>query len=381
MPLLVSALMPLLFLLMHRLRHIAVLISLGSLLVSAPAQAASFDTIAAKKAAILGAIADLQRSGKSLVGVQVNEYEIYLDCGSADWLEQMTARRPAVLGLELMNAIAVPPYRSYIVDRAAAQSAAGGLVTLTWHARMPLETCLRGEVFECVQRPMTEADFKLLLTPGTPEHAKWLADVDAMAATLKTLRERNIVVLFRPYHEMNGGWFWWGKKEAFAQLWDALYDELAVRRKLDNLIWVWSPNSGQTEASLYAPKRHKPDVVGVDVYQESSDSPEFASGRAAVKAPFPEAPFALAETGKVPSPAMLETLNPAWVLLWGGEYLNGAWSRKGECKGCNTPETLRAFLAQPRMMSLDDIPAALKAKLADGVVAPKPKPKTVCVHP
>jgi hypothetical protein len=352
-----------------------------ALLTPAFAAAPSADAIAAKKTAVLDYIRTLQNSGKSLIGVQVNEFEVYIDCTSADRLTAMTGKKPAVLGLELMNAIAMQPYPAYVIDRAAAQTVKGGLVTMTWHERNPLEICIRGEFFDCVQKPMSDADLKAVLTPGTKENKLWLADVDALAKTLSNMRARGIVVLFRPYHEMNGHWFWWGKKDLYPQLWDALYDELAIRLKLDNLVWVWSSDRDTPDAARYVPVRHKPDVAGIDVYEDSGDNPKFALGRASLKANFDATPFALTEVGKVPTPAGLDAMNPAWVLLWGGEYLNPAWAMKGDCKQCNTPDGLRAFLDQSRMVSLDDVPAAVKSRVAAGTKNPHPLHKTNPVCP
>jgi len=329
-------------------------------------------SIPAKRNAILGYLHDLEKQKQSLIGVQVNEYEVYLDCTSADRLFQLTSERPAVLGLELMNAIAYPPYASYLTDRALTQTAAGGLVEMSWHERNPVEVCPRGEFFECAKKPMTDDTLNAVLTKGTPEHRLWLADVDAVAKVLDNLRARGIVVLFRPYHEMNGGWFWWGKKTAYPQLWDALYDELVVRHKLDNLIWVWSGDRDVPDAKMYAPQRHKPDVIGIDVYENDPDSPKYAAGRASATSLGGSAPFVLAEVGIIPSRKVLDDVNPAWVLLWGGEYLNADWAWDNHCTGCNKPERVAEFVKLDRTLSLDQMPASLRSTLAAGVVNPHP---------
>jgi mannan endo-1,4-beta-mannosidase len=168
-------------------------------LSAAHAQVAA-DRIKAKREAILSYLAQLPAQHKSLAGVQVNEYEVYIECTSADRLFEQTGKHPALIGLELMNAIAYPPYPSYLLDRALTQTAQGGLVSMSWHERNPVEVCQRGEYFECAKKPMTAATLHAVLTAGTPEHKLWLKDVDAMAGVLRTLRDSGIVVLFRPYH-------------------------------------------------------------------------------------------------------------------------------------------------------------------------------------
>ncbi len=271
-----------------------------------------------------------------------------------------------------MNAIAYPPYAAYLTDRALSQTAAGGLVTMSWHERNPVEICPRGEFYECAKKAMTAATLRAVLTKGTPENRLWLADVDAVAKVLGDLRKRGIVVLFRPYHEMNGGWFWWGKQDAFPELWDALYDELALRHKLDNLIWVWSSDRDTPDAKRYFPLRHKPDIVGIDVYENDPDSPKYAACRANVTALGGSAPFALTEVGIIPSPKILDNLNPVWVLLWGGEYLNADWAWDNKCSGCNKPEAVSALFKLDRTLSLAQLPAALRSTLAAGVVNQHP---------
>ncbi len=53
-------------------------------------------------------------------------------------------------------------------------------------------------------------DLEKLLTPGNETHDRWMKELDTIAAGLKELQDANVVVLWRPFHEMNGGWFWWG---------------------------------------------------------------------------------------------------------------------------------------------------------------------------
>ena len=341
-------------------------------LVLMTASAAAQDAIQAKRSAILAYLHDLQMHKQTLVGVQVNEYEVYIDCTSQDRLFAQTSKRTSVLGLELMNAIAYPPYASYLTDRALTQTAAGGLVTMSWHERNPVEVCQRGEFFECAKKPMTADTLRAVLTKGTPEHKLWLADVDAVAKVLDNLRKRGVVVLFRPYHEMNGGWFWWGKQNAYPELWDALYDELAVRHKLDNLIWVWSIDRDAPDAKPYYPLRHKPDVVGTDMYELDPGTPKFATARAnLIAAAGGSATFAITEVGLAPTAKVLDEVNPAWVLLW-GDNIDADWAWNNNCPGCNKPDQISALFKLDRIVTLDKLPAGLRATIAAGVVNEHP---------
>jgi len=346
-------------------------------LLASPAWAK--DTVEAKRDAILHYLQQLPGQKKTLTGVQVNEYEVYIDCTSADRLFAQTGKRTALIGLELMNAIAYPPYPSYLVDRAVTQTMKGGLVTMSWHERNPVEVCQRGEYYECTKKAMSAATLHAVLTNGTPEHKLWLKDVDAMARTLRELRDRGVVVLFRPYHEMNGGWFWWGKQAEFPQLWDALYDELAVRQKLDNLIWVWSPDREAPDAKNFFPIRHKPDIVGTDMYENDPNTPKYALAHANLTAAGGTAPFAITETGLAPGAQVLDQTNPAWVLLW-GDMINVNWTWNGDCPMCNKPEQIDTFFKIDRLVNLDGIAPALRQTISAGVTNPHPlhKPNPTC---
>jgi mannan endo-1,4-beta-mannosidase len=339
---------------------------------AASAKATGAISVQAKRSAILGYLHELQKQEKTLLGVQVNEYEVYIKCTSQDRLFEQTGKRTAILGLELMNSIAYPPYAAYLTDRALTQTASGGLVEMSWHQRNPVEVCPRGEFYECAKKPMTEETLRAVLTDGTPEHKLWLADVDAIAKVLGNLRKRGIVVLFRPYHEMNREYFWWGQKDAYPQLWDALYDELAVRHKLDNLIWVWSIDRDVPDAKPYFPLRHKPDVVGTDMYELDSATPKFITARANVTAASGgSAIFAITEVGLAPTAKVLDDVNPAWVLLWGDD-INADWAWNNDCPGCNKPEQISEFFKLDRIVTLGKMPAKLRATVATGVVDKHP---------
>lgn len=121
-------------------------------------------------------------------------------------------------------------------------------------------------------------DFSILMDKQSGLFADFHDMLRIMGDGLEELRDEGVVVFFRPYHEMNGDWFWWGarSREEFLFLWRETYDYMVNVRDLDNLIWVFSPN-GRREGSsladpiLYYPGSEMVDVVGLDYY---SDFPE-----------------------------------------------------------------------------------------------------------
>lgn len=329
-------------------------------------------SMAARQQMVLDYLATLRGDGKFIAGTQVNEYEVSLACDSMDRLVAMTGEEQAVLGLELMFARSYPHYEDALLTHAREHTRRGGLVTLAWHQRNPLRVCPRGEFYDCSKTPMSADELERMLTPDTHENALWLADVGAAAKTLRRFEEEGIVVLFRPYHEMNGGWFWWGDQDAYPQLWDALVDALEVRHGLSNIIWVWSGDRAIDNADRYWPVKHIPDAVGTDVYEDSSDALEYIDGARVLSELAPQLPFGFTEVGRAPSSDVLAETKPAWVLVWGGEYLNAGWAQANECASCNSADETKAFFHHERAVSLKEMPVAVRTAIAGGEVLPEP---------
>lgn len=212
--------------------------------------------------------------------------------------------------------------REAMIEEAKRQYAAGSIITLMWHAVRPLEdepvqpgTGWKGSV----QAKLTDDQWAALTTPGTELNRKWLAQLDVVARHLKKLQEARIPVLWRPYHENNGTWFWWGGRKGaggFQALYRMTFERMVNFHRLDNLIWVWNANApnGKNAGPYYDyyPGAQYADVLATDIYGEYSQSHhddvvELAGGK----------PVALGEIGKPPS---LEVLNSqprwAWFMGW-----------------------------------------------------------------
>lgn len=67
-----------------------------------------------------------------------------------------------------------------------------------------------------------------------------IRDIDAIAVELKKLQAANVPVLWRPLHEAEGGWFWWGAKgpEPCKKLYKIVYDRITNYHGINNLIWI-----------------------------------------------------------------------------------------------------------------------------------------------
>lgn len=113
----------------------------------------------------------------------------------------------------------------------------------------------------------TEFDATNATVEGTWENKVFTEDLKNAAAYLKLLRNADIPVLWRPFHEAAGGWFWWGKDAAsFKSLWIAMFNYFKTEG-LDNLIWVWTTEGNDAD---WYPGDQYVDIVGRDVYNKET---------------------------------------------------------------------------------------------------------------
>ena len=235
--------------------------------------------------------------------------------------EEIGGKFPAVWGTDFYwNGQEDPGDR--IVAAAIKKHEEGAIVTLMWHVGRPMDTAPYAWSTS-VQDEITDKQWDEFTTPGTPLYKKWLAQVDNVAAHLKDLQDAHVPVLWRPYHEMNGVWFWWGNKkgkDGYAKMWQNLYDRLVNYHKLNNLIWVWNANGPrdipEDEAYAYSdfyPGADYVDILATDVYNNDYEQKDYnellelADGK----------PIALGEVGQLPKVNVLEAQPKwSWFMVW-----------------------------------------------------------------
>lgn len=115
----------------------------------------------------------------------------------------------------------------------------------------------------------TEFDAANALTEGTWENAVYKRDIETIISYLTLLRDANIDVLWRPFHEAAGGWFWWGKNaDSFKALWVDMFNRFKAAG-LNNLIWVWTTETGDDD---WYPGDEYVDIVSRDLYSKDADT-------------------------------------------------------------------------------------------------------------
>jgi mannan endo-1,4-beta-mannosidase len=201
---------------------------------------------------------------------------------------QKTGHWPAIIGLDYAE-FRTGGLEWKSVNRLAVDYAhKGGLVTISAHLYNPANPRRGGLRDKAV-------DLETLLTPGHENHRRWMEELDTLAAGLKDLETSGVVVLWRPFHEVNGDWFWWGAKdpETFIRVWRHMFDDFTKTRGMHNLLWVYGPNHGKRTADYFAGDAYV-DIVGLDAYTDFVD-PEHIRGYPEV-ARLPK-PFGFTEFG------------------------------------------------------------------------------------
>ena len=145
----------------------------------------------------------------------------------------------------------------------------GGIVTFSWHPRNPLTG---GDAWD-----VTSDQVVASILPGGEKHdyfMTWLSNASDFLGSLKTDDGELIPVIWRPWHEHTGSWFWWGQRlcttEQYKALWQMTYDYMVKERGLDNLVWAYSPGAGELASAEVFGERYPGDeiidLVGFDCY-------------------------------------------------------------------------------------------------------------------
>jgi mannan endo-1,4-beta-mannosidase len=251
------------------------------------------------------------------------------------------------------NGLTTAQHRQNLVDEIKVRHAEGRIITLMWHCCWPTfgDDCNGDTIWTWADGLPSDETWAELTTEGTALNDAWKRQVDAIVPYLKQLQEAKIPVLWRPYHEMNGVWFWWCNKpgdEGFRKLWIMMYERFTYEHGLDNLLWVWNTNAPRDipgdEAFPYAdfyPGSEYVDVLAADVYrgdyrQSHHDQLlELGGGKL----------ITLGEVGQLPTVEQYDTQPSwSWFMVWGYFVSN-----RGNA------ELAKQIYDHPRSLTLDEI--------------------------
>ena len=227
---------------------------------------------------------------------------------------------PAVMGFDL-GGIEVGDAKdldsvpfSRIRDAVREQYERGGIITFSWHPRNPLlgttawiqndttaynaavENLCRMRQCNIAKQVIDPKTTVKSILPGGQCHEKfqqWMQRVAEFLTSLKDSRGNQIPLIFRPWHENNGSWFWWGQKlcsdEEYHQLWNMVQDYVNATPVTTNtkqstpattlgdyLVWSYSPNLQgnwtEDEWMKRYPGDDRIDLIGEDAYQWGTEA-------------------------------------------------------------------------------------------------------------
>ena len=249
--------------------------------------------------------------------------------------------------------------RQNIVNEAIVQARMGRIITLMWHCCDPRisgggNDCNGSGVWTMDQGPSDE-EWEELCTDGSALNLAWKKEMDSVIPYLAQLQEAGVPVLWRPYHEMNGAWFWWGNKpgeNGFKRLWVMTY-RYFTEKGLNNLLWVWDANAPRVKENddalpyeLFYPGNDYVDVLAADIYgwdyKQSHHDELVALGGGK--------PIAMGELGQLPRTVDTFGQQPSWTwfMVWG--YFIGG--HRGAEDHLNL---VRSIYDSPRILTLDEI--------------------------
>lgn len=257
--------------------------------------------------------------------------------GSPDYemkyIEQVSGKLPAIRGLDYIN-----NDFGGVTRRSMAWWKKGGLVSICWHWGTPPD----GVGYESSKGTI---DLDEALTEGTDLYNGMIAQMDRVAEELKILQTAGVPVLWRPFHEFDGGWFWWGKggSDKFIKLWRLMYDRYTNVHGLNNLIWVLG-YSHMTKSGWY-PGDEYVDIAGADNYEEGTQLRRY---KKVVEFAGTEMPIAYHENGPIPDPDVLikDEAKWVWFLTWHTIHI----------KEQNTAEWVNRVYNHDYVITLDELP-------------------------
>jgi len=290
-----------------------------------------------------------EKQGKVTLSGQHNQ--MHHMSSVSDGIEVLTGKYPLVWGGEWGFSDARHPsddicHRPQFLREIQRRHEEGRIVVVTYHQASPTlgEPCLFDPG---VIKNLTDEEWDGVLTPGHSFYQTWEREVDRLGEALAGLR--HIPIIFRPYHEMNGGWFWWGGDSArFLALWHMIFERFVRVHELHNLLWAWTPDKPLDGFEAFYPGHATVDLLGTDIYPNKDREDTYpqewydrmfalADGR----------PLALSEMSLLPTDEQLARQPWAWFMGWDNMIFEA-----------NSPEQLKAAYSSARVDS-DPMPISV----------------------
>jgi mannan endo-1,4-beta-mannosidase len=271
----------------------------------------------------------------------------------------------------------------------------GGINTFSWHHRNPVT----GNAYSD-----TTIAVKYIL-PGGSYHENYLRVLDSVAEYSSTLVDDEgapIPIIFRPYHELDGHWFWWGRPfctpEEFVALWRMTVDYLRSVKGVKNYLYAFSTDRWFDTEEEYLeryPGDNYVDIVGMDNYHDftpKGDSVVFVTKKLRIISSIAEKKNKIAaftETGSILIPDSTwwtnqlykamddDSIKIAYVMVWRNTDPGQFYA---PYPGQSSAENFVEFRHKQRMLFQDDFPNLYKSVLMDRLVLKAAHQQSAGVH-
>ena len=255
------------------------------------------------------------------------------------YIKEITGKQPAIRGMDFID----DRENEHEVQHAMDWWKAGGIPTIMWHFGAPSV----GQGYENSKKPVS---IDSVFLEGTPQYQAFWKELENKANLLEKLRDAHVPVLWRPFHELNGNWFWWGKQgpEKFKRLWTTMYDYMVNKRKLNNLIWVLC-YTGNPDGAWF-PGRQYVDIAGADTYVKNN-TPQKRMYENVKNIIGSTTPIAFHECGIPPNPDSCKAQGAMWS--WWMEW------HTGHLKSVDTTY-LKFIYNHDLVITLDEVPDIMK---------------------
>lgn len=310
-----------------------------------------------------------------------NDPDTYIKDNEAEfeYILEQTGEQPAIRGIDFLAYNTTTDWRDQAPERCIEWvNEYGGIATVTWHWNVPTEEGSTETAFyveSTGNTPFTTFSVANALEEGTWEHELILKDIELIAGELQKLEDADVPILWRPLHEAEGAWFWWGAEgpENCKALYRLLYDQLTNVYGLDNLIWVWTGYTYETSANWY-PGDDVVDMVGYDKYNAVDGLPNLSSISSTfyslVQSTDGKKMVAMTENDSIPSLENLLNDKASWLYFcpW---YMNYLTSEQN-----NPVENLVEIYQSEYCITLDELPDLKSYPITEGddPVTPTQKP-------
>ena len=229
------------------------------------------------------------------------------------FIKETTGKYPALWSGDFLFQQENIDMRWKMIHEAKKQWENGAVINLMWHGCPPDEGEPCGWDPGLLRAQLSDQQWLELITDGTPLNETWKARMDDIAVYLQFLEDHGVEVLFRPFHEMNQGLFWWGGRpgpDGTARLYQITHDYLTESKGLSNLIWVWDMQDMSRDFEQYNPGDEYWDLFGFDIYDQGYDISWYNYILPIVG----DKPMAIGECSTLPTPEILEA-QPRWVFF------------------------------------------------------------------